>query len=165
MPQVMRDATPRYDSHVPARSSTLHGLLLALAIAYFAFVGWVTLTPAPSVPDPNSFEQQLIRLILGSAAFHWLGYMGLEFTANIGMFIPVGVLLALLLPPRKWWVAVVIGFAMTVTIETAQLFIPGRFSDIRDIVANTAGTAIGVAIVRLIRAARAPRGTVSEARE
>ena len=62
------------------------------------------------------------------------------------MFIPVGILLALLLPPRRWWVAVLIGFGMTVTIETAQLFIPGRFSDLRDIVANTAGAAIGVAV-------------------
>ncbi|WP_345764878.1 VanZ family protein [Diaminobutyricibacter sp. McL0608] len=131
---------------------------IALAVAtaaYVAFVGWVTLTPQPAIPDPNSFEQQLIRLILASPLFHWLGYSHLEFTANIGMFIPVGVLLALLLPPRRWWVAVLIGFGMTVTIETAQLFIPGRFSDLRDIVANTAGAAIGVAVVRVIRAARA----------
>jgi glycopeptide antibiotics resistance protein len=140
-------------------------VLVALTAAYIAFVGWVTLMPAPATPDPNSFEQQLIRLILGSAAFHWLGYSGLEFTANIGMFIPVGVLLALLLPPRRWWVALLIGFAMTVTIETAQLFIPGRFSDIRDIIANTAGTAIGVAIVRAVRAARTPRRALQEAGE
>jgi len=155
----------RYASHVPARSSTLHGLLVALTVAYFAFVGWVTLTPQPAHPDPNSFEQQLIRVILGSPAFHWLGYSGLEFTANVGMFIPVGVLVALLLPQRKWWVAVLIGFAMTVTIETMQLFIPDRFSDLGDVVANTAGAALGVAIVRLVRAARTLRRAGSEARE
>ncbi|NEN07502.1 VanZ family protein [Diaminobutyricibacter tongyongensis] len=150
---------------MPARSSILHGVLVALTVGYIAFVGWVTLTPQPAAPDPNSFVQQLIRLILGSAAFHWLGYAGLEFTANIGMFIPVGVLLALLLPPRRLWVAVLIGFAMTVTIETAQLFIPGRFSDIRDIIANTAGAALGVAMVSLVRAASAPRSAVGEPRE
>ena len=140
-------------------------MLLVLTGAYVAFVGWVTLTPQPAVPDPNSLEQQLIRLILGSPAFHWLGYTGLEFTANIVMFIPVGILVALLLPPRRWWVAVLVGFVMTVTIETAQLFIPGRYSDLRDIVANTAGAAIGVAIVRLIRGARTARETVGEVRE
>ena len=140
-------------------------MLVSVTVAYLAFVGWVTLTPQPAAPDPNSFEQQLIRIILGSPAFRWLGYAGLEFTANIGMFIPVGVLLALLLPPRRWWVAVLIGFAMTVTIETAQLFIPGRFSDVRDIIANTAGAAIGVAIVRLVRAASVPRTVAGEARE
>jgi glycopeptide antibiotics resistance protein len=132
-------------------------MLVALTVGYLAFVGWVTLTPQPAVPDPNSFARQLIRLILAIPPFEWLGYSALEFTANVGMFIPVGVLLALLLPPRRWWVAVLIGFAMTVTIETAQLFIPGRFSDVRDIVANTAGAAVGVAIVRMIRAAKSPR--------
>ncbi|HEY2555919.1 MAG TPA: VanZ family protein [Diaminobutyricibacter sp.] len=142
-----------------------HTVLVAGTIAYVAFVGWVTLTPQPAAPDPNSFEQQLIRFILSIPPFEWLGYSALEFTANIGMFIPVGVLLALLLPPRQWWVAVLIGFGMTVTIETAQLFIPGRFSDIRDIVANTAGTAIGVAIVRVIRAAQSSRAAPSAIRE
>lgn len=130
--------------------------LVALTVAYLAFVGWVTLTPQPAVPDPNSFTQQIIRAILASPLFHWLGYSRLEFTANVVMFIPVGVLLALLLPPRRWWVAVLIGLGMTVAIETAQLFIPGRVSDVRDIVANTAGAAIGVAVVRVIRAARPP---------
>ena len=139
-------------------------MLVALTIVYVAFVGWVTLTPQPAVPDPNSFEQQLIHFILAIPPFGWLGYSALEFTANIGMFIPVGILLALLLPPRQWWVAVLIGFAMTVTIETAQLFIPGRFSDLRDIVANTAGAAIGVSIVRVIRAADRPE-RVDESRE
>ncbi len=140
-------------------------MLVALTPAYLAFVGWVTLTPQPAVPDPNSLEQQLIRLILSVPPFEWLSYSALEFTANIGMFIPVGILVALLLPPRQWWVAVLIGFSMTITIETAQLFIPGRVSDLRDIVANTAGTAIGVAIVRVIRAARTPVGRPTEAGE
>ncbi len=140
-------------------------MLLALTVAYVAFVGWVTLTPQPKIPDPNSLEQQLVRLLLAVPPYHQLGYSVLEFTANIGMFIPVGVLLALLLPPRQWWVAVLIGLGMTMTIETAQLFIPGRFSELSDIVANTAGTAIGVAIVRLIRAARSPQGAPSPMRE
>jgi glycopeptide antibiotics resistance protein len=140
-------------------------VLVALTVAYVAFVGWVTLTPQPKVPDPNSFEQQLIRIILAVPPFHWLGYSALEFTANIGMFIPVGVLLALLLPTRRWWVPVLIGLGMTVTIETAQLFIPGRFSDLRDVVANTAGTAIGVAIMGIIRTAGAPRKRPSATRE
>jgi glycopeptide antibiotics resistance protein len=150
---------------VPAGSSTSSRVLVALTAGYVAFVGWVTLTPQPAIPDPNSFTQQLIRLILASPLFHWLGYSRLEFTANIVMFIPVGALFALLLPPRRWWVAVLIGLGMTVAIETAQLFIPGRVSDLRDIVANTAGAAIGVTIVRVIRAVRVPRQTVKAARE
>ena len=140
-------------------------VLVVLTVAYIAFVGWVTLTPQPKIPDPNSLGQQLVRLILASPPFHWLGYSRLEFSSNILMFVPIGVLLALLLPARRWWLGVVIGFAMTVTIETAQLFIPGRVSDLRDIVANTAGATIGVAIVRVVRAVRTAGARATDARE
>lgn len=142
-----------------------HPVVFATAIAYVAFVGWVTLGPQPVSPDPNSPLRQLIRAILATAPGAVLGYAGLEFLANVLLFVPVGILFAVLLGRRRWWLAIVVGVGMTVTIETAQLFIPTRVSDIRDIIANTAGAALGVALVRGIAAIRRPARARQEARE
>ena len=73
----------------------------------------------------------------------------LEFTANIIMFLPVGA-------TAWWWTASVanstlIGFCATAFIEIMQSFaVPGRFSDIRDIIANTLGALIGAAGCALV---------------
>ena len=61
----------------------------------------------------------------------------MEFTANIAMFVPVGLLFLLLVGRRRWWLALAGGVALTCAIEFAQIFLPGRFSDVRDILANS----------------------------
>ena len=73
-----------------------------------------------------------------------------EFLANIGLFVPVGVFVLLLFGSRLWWVAVLGGIALTSAIETAQRSIPGRVSDPRDVVANSAGAVIGVVLALVL---------------
>jgi glycopeptide antibiotics resistance protein len=74
----------------------------------------------------------------------------LEFLANIGLFVPVGVFMLLLFGSGFWWVAIVAGLVMTSTIETAQQSIPGRVSDPRDVLANTLGTVLGVLLALVL---------------
>jgi VanZ family protein len=42
------------------------------------------------------------------------------------------------------------GIALTSAIETAQRSIPGRVSDPRDVVANSLGTVVGVALALVL---------------
>ena len=46
---------------------------------------------------------------------------------------------------------------MTLSIETAQIWIPGRVSDIRDVISNTIGAVVGVLLGLVITAPRARR--------
>ena len=116
--------------------------LLAIALAaYLLFVGWVTLNPAPPNPARNELLLQLLKILP-------ISYDALEFTANIGMFVPIGALVAIL--SRHLWIGIVVGIALTCGIEFTQQFLPARFPDVRDLVANSLGALLGVAGVALL---------------
>ena len=127
-----------------------HPLLSLLSGAYLVFVGWLTLTPQPIGPD----DQQLILRILD--ALHRRGYAEsvdynrLEFLANIALFVPIGVFLLLLVGAGQWWLAGIGSFLLTAFIETMQQQIPGRVPDQRDLVANTVGGLIGIAVALVL---------------
>lgn len=123
-----------------------HPFLSLVTFAYLGFVGWVTLTPASSAPIPLALAVRVLD------ALHRRGYVEsltmdrLEFLANIGMFVPVGVFLLLLFGTGLFWLAGISSLFLTSAIETIQREIPGRVSDPRDVVANTFGALIGIAI-------------------
>jgi glycopeptide antibiotics resistance protein len=74
------------------------------------------------------------------------GYDIGEFSANVLLFVPLG-LLATALLPRLSWVRLALGaVALSVLIELAQtIFRPDRTGSFRDVVANTLGAGLGAA--------------------
>ena len=73
-----------------------------------------------------------------------------EFLANIGLFVPLGVFLLLLVGTRLWWVALAAGIVLTSMIENVQRSVPGRVSDPRDVAANSIGMVIGVVLALVL---------------
>ncbi len=68
-----------------------------------------------------------------------------DFLLNIVLFVPFGVGLGMAgIPIRR---AVIIGALASAAVETAQIWIPGRFAEILDVISNTGGTLLGTAIV------------------
>lgn len=132
-----------------------HPILSLATLAYLGVVGWVTLGPQPF----DSGSDSLIWRILGVFSRHsltsWVTYDGVEFSANIAMFVPVGVFFLLLLGRRRWWLAILIGVALTIAIESAQVFLPTRVPDVRDLLANSVGTTLGVVIGLVLTAQKA----------
>lgn len=133
-----------------------HPVLAPLTLLYLAGVAALTLGPQPLDRRQAQWLVALLRRARQLLTPHapWLArqltYNHVEFTANIAMFVPIGLLLVLLLGRRPWWLAVLLCVAMTGFIETAQRFIPGRVSDIRDIESNSLGGAIGVALALIV---------------
>lgn len=134
-----------------------HPILGLFTAVYLAFVGWVTLGPQPLDDSNSGLVLKMLRVLGRHEATAWIDYNTLEFGANIAMFFPIGLFLVLLFGRRLWWLAMALGCALTVAIETAQIFIPGRVSDPRDIVANSAGAILGVLIGLLLTARKARR--------
>lgn len=79
-----------------------------------------------------------------------LMYNVLEFVANIALFVPFGILLALAWPRLKVWHMAALGLLTSGMIEFVQIFLPTRFSTISDLIANTAGALLGCLIVRVL---------------
>lgn len=86
------------------------------------------------------------------------GYLFIDVLGNVAVFVPFGAALAkaTLLRSRKgkrdgfwrWWLKVsLVGFALSLFIEIGQLAIPGRVTDVDDVILNTVGTALGALIV------------------
>lgn len=82
----------------------------------------------------------------------------LERSANVVLFVPLGVLLAATLGRRNWISVVGPGILYSVIIESCQaMFLPGRVADPIDVVMNGLGTAIGALLHSVITGRVQPR--------
>ncbi|CAN5320371.1 hypothetical protein BH09ACT6_BH09ACT6_03040 [soil metagenome] len=134
-----------------------HPVLSVFTLGYLGLVGWITLGPQPLDDRAQGLLAQLLRFFGRHASTEWIVYDRVEFAANIAMFFPIGLFLLLLLGRRQWWLAIVVGAALTLGIEFTQLFLPGRVSDVRDIVSNTIGASLGVLVWLVLTAGKARR--------
>jgi glycopeptide antibiotics resistance protein len=132
-----------------------HPFLSFVTLAYLGLVGWITLGPQPFDGDSGSLIWRALRLFQRYEATDWITYSRLEFGANVAMFIPIGLFFLLLFGRRLWWLSVLFGVGLTVAIEIAQLFLPGRVSDPRDLLANSSGAFIGVMAGLILTASKA----------
>ena len=117
-------ASPR--SSLGARFVAFAGLLVACA---------ATLTPLPAQKSVGG-----ICLICGE-----LG--GVDAILNIGLFLPLGLGLGLMRTP--WWKGLSVCVALTILIESLQLTaVTGRDASVGDVVTNSLGGAVGLALGR-----------------
>src|SRR5688500_6019564 len=107
------------------------GMLVAILVA--------TLTPSPGTPVTANFW----CIACGE-------YGALDVAANVVMFVPFGVALAL--ANQRRWLNVVACMAVTLAIELLQVrVVVGRDASISDLVANSLGGWIGVELGLLHR--------------
>ena len=125
-----------------------HPFLGLLTLLYAVFVGLVTLTPGSDTPDYYGFATRVLARLQRYPELDPLTYRlsveRIEFLANIGLFVPLGMFVLLLVGTRLWWVALAGGIVVTSMIEAVQKEIPGRVSDPRDVAANTIGMFLGI---------------------
>ncbi|KRC61005.1 hypothetical protein ASE14_08625 [Agromyces sp. Root81] len=125
-----------------------------VAAAYAAAVLWATIGPAPWRTAGHQVDGGILNPDAWTAPVTWTtGYLA-EIAFNVAIFVPVGVLAALLIPRRRWPLAMLAGLGFTVVIELVQVPEPTRISDPRDLVMNTTGAVLGVLIVVLARGVR-----------
>ena len=74
---------------------------------------------------------------------------------NVLVFVPFGVYLGLLSPPRTWWRAICVIGATSVALEITQFVLGVGVTDISDVIANTGGGIVGLALVAIIGRGRA----------
>lgn len=123
-------------------STILVRTLLAIYAVMLVVVGFL---PVPVDRGVSPFIAEFV-LWMQRYVMPWFSYEIVEFTANVLWFVPFGLLGVLALGRRWWWLVLLGGAAVSTAIEAGQwLLLPDRTPTPVDVVANTVGTAVGVA--------------------
>lgn len=111
----------------------------------------MTLSPIPLDRGHQGVIRRFLSVLHRNGVPPWFGYPQIEFTANIAMFVPLGFLIGLLVARRHLWLPLIVVPVLSTVIEVLQgLFFSQRFASVLDVVANTIGGYIGLAIVILL---------------
>lgn len=73
-----------------------------------------------------------------------------EMLMNILVFLPVGILLCVAFKSIKWWQALMVGCGLSVSIEILQFVLKRGTTEAGDVLHNTFGCLIGIALFTLL---------------
>lgn len=114
-------------------------LLLLALIAYW---------PVPKSDPDEGIVAEVLALLHSSGVPAWFNFPFAEAAANICLFIPTGFAATWAFPGNSWWRNAVFGPLVSGGMELGQIFLPTRFPDLQDIVMNTLGMLLGLALAQ-----------------
>ncbi len=139
-----------YDRYMP-RTFTLVVAARILLVPYVIALGLIVWLPADVASGTTSIVFEFARFVSEQSGIPLqTSYTVFEFVANIALFVPFGLLVAVAWPRLNAWWVILAGFSTSVLIELVQLVVPERVSTISDVIANTLGTIIGCCAIRSI---------------
>ncbi len=121
-----------------------------LAAGYALFIVYASLSPFSGWQEQGLSFLEVLSAPLGQT-FTWF-----DFTLNFLAYVPFGFLLTMMLrsrlPASGLLLALVLGLAMSVLMEYAQMYLPSRVSSNSDLISNGAGVVCGVLLAVNIEA-------------
>lgn len=119
--------------------------------AYLAGLALVGFWPVPVDKPILGTLSTALKYLHGLGVPSWVNYHFVEASANVAMFIPLGILAAMALPAKPSWFLATIGLLASLGMELGQfLFFSARYSSPVDVVTNTCGAVIGITSARLL---------------
>ena len=106
-----------------SRRVLLLGVLAAASLAGVLLVGYL---PSRVDGGVEPTVRQVLAWLQGLGAPEWVNYDFADFLANIAFFIPIGMIAALLLPWKVWWLAIPTGAALSGLLRTRAVSVPAR---------------------------------------
>lgn len=124
---------------------------LIVGLPYLGVLAAVAFSPTPVDRGAGPLLDRALAW-LGRRGLGVIDYQLVEAAANVALFVPLGVLVALQLRARWSWLAVPIGALVSAGVETTQLLLLSqRFATVQDVLMNTLGSALGAGIGALLR--------------
>jgi glycopeptide antibiotics resistance protein len=119
-------------------------------LTYVVVLAVVGFWPQPVDKGVYSTLQRLITWC-DSHGLVFVSYARIQFGANILLFVPLGLIIALLFGRRRWWMAPLICCLASAFIEVGQgTFLPHRVESLGDFVSNSFGGLVGTAVALAI---------------
>ncbi|MDQ1084440.1 glycopeptide antibiotics resistance protein [Microbacterium proteolyticum] len=110
----------------------------------------MTLRPSIYDAEVGGILRHVLEALRTVPATAWITFDVVESASNAVMFLPFGLLV--IAWRGRWWHGILGALLVSAGIETWQLlFLPTRVADVRDVVANTLGAALGVGLAILVR--------------
>lgn len=126
--------------------------LFALYLAALACIGF---WPTPVERPVSGLLRNFLRVLQEQPLTAGIRSGHVEVAANVLLFVPLGLLIASLLPARRWWLAAVAGLLGSGAIEVVQfLALDQRQAGLRDVASNTVGALLGALAVVWVRRRR-----------
>ena len=126
------------------------------AVVYLAGVAVVVLWPDPVDRPASAGLADAIAWLHAHGLPGWIGYVQIEWLANVAFFLPFGVFAVLL--GFRAWAGVLAGAGYSAAAELAQLaLLPERTASLWDVAANALGTLLGAAAAAAALRRRARR--------
>ncbi|WP_022890748.1 VanZ family protein [Agromyces italicus] len=119
-------------------------------LPYLVAVGLIVFLPAPEAGRVTGLVAWAADLVATVGVPREPAAVVIEFAANIVLFVPFGALVAVAWRGLPAWAVIALGFSTSLTIELVQLSLPTRFPTVSDVVANTAGAAVGILVVGVL---------------
>jgi glycopeptide antibiotics resistance protein len=127
-------------------------VLACVGVAVLAGVLVVGYLPSRVDGGLEPTVRRMLAWLQSLGAPPWVDYDFADFVGNIAFFVPIGLIAALLLPWRVWWLAIPISAALSGALELGQfLFLPQRYASLTDVLANTLGAIAGALIGASLR--------------
>lgn len=119
-------------------------------VTYLVLLTWVVLwkLEIPFVGDGTERQVKLVPFVATARAG---ASAPVEVLANVMIFVPFGVYLALLAPSTRWWRSAGMIAGASLAFEIVQYLLAVGRTDLTDVVANTAGGVLGLGLVGLGR--------------
>jgi glycopeptide antibiotics resistance protein len=133
------------------RHTLLRRAALWVSLVYLVALTLIAFWPTPVDRGAHGSISSVVLWLHRHGVPAWLNYAAIEFTANIALFVPVGLLVVVLAGAHRWWLGPLVGASISSAIEFGQLFLPERFATVNDVIANSLGAVLGtvVAVIML----------------
>lgn len=125
-------------------ATIIRRVTLWVTLAYVLVLALIAFWPTPVDRDVHGSLLGVIGWLHNHGAPRWVDYDFIQFSANVWLFVPVGLLVGMFAGGRRWWLGIVVGFLTSCGIELGQLmFLPERYATVNDVIANTVGAIVG----------------------
>lgn len=100
--------------------------------------------PTPVDQPIQGLLARILRFLHSYGIPDWFSYRLIEASANIALFVPIGLISSLAFPQKSWWQIGAFGLLISGCMELGQLlFLQDRFASPGDLVTNASGAVIG----------------------